>query len=106
MRSAEFTEHIVSVIIDEAHCISQWGKSFRKRFGELRRLRSYVQTTVPCLATSATLPPLILADVKDKLQFSEEETFLVNLGNDRPNLMYILCLMRGAAGNLARLCQG
>ena len=57
MRSADFTKNICMIAIDEAHCVSQWGDGFRKAFGELGRLRSYVPTSVPFLATSATLPP-------------------------------------------------
>jgi superfamily II DNA helicase RecQ len=103
MRSAEFTQNVLAVIVDEAYCVSQWGESFCKRFGELGRLRSYVQTTVPFLATSATLPCLVLADVQSKLQFIEDETYIVNLGNNRPNLTPVLCQMRSAVGDLESL---
>jgi len=103
MRSRNFTEDVAAIISDEAHCISQWGECFRKAFGELGRLRSYVPTTVPFLATSATLPPLVLADVQDKLGFSADNTLMVNLGNDRLNITPILCPMHGAARDLAAL---
>jgi superfamily II DNA helicase RecQ len=103
MRSSKFTEDVAVIVGDEAHCISQWGAHFRKRFAELGRLRSYVPTTVPFLATSATLPPLVLADVQDKLRFSADNTLPVNLGNDRLNITPILCSMHGAAKDLAAL---
>jgi superfamily II DNA helicase RecQ len=93
MRSRNFTEDVAAIISDEAHCISPWGECFRKAFGELGRLRSFVSMTVPFLATSATLPPLVLADVQDKLRFSADNMLLVNLGNDRLNIMPILCLI-------------
>ena len=96
-------QYVITIITDEAHCVSQWGEHFRKRFGEVGRLRSYVQTTVPFLATSATLPPLVLAEIQSKLHFTEDETYIVNLGNDRPNITPILCQMRGAAGDLGSL---
>jgi superfamily II DNA helicase RecQ len=96
MRSADFTKNICMIAIDEAHCISQWGDGFRKAFGELGRLRSYVPTSVPFLATSATLPPLVLDDIQSRLHFSGPETFLVNLGNHRANITNILIPTRTA----------
>src|SRR5438046_9790081 len=90
MRSSNFTKDILAIIIDEAHCVSQWGDGFRKSFGELGRLRSYVPTSVPFLATSATLPPHVLSDIACRLHFSVQTPFLVTLGNHRPNLITIL----------------
>ena len=103
MRSTDFTKNVLAFVVDEAHCISQWGEHFRKRFSELGRLRCYVPTSVPFLATSATLPPLVLAEVRSKLNLSGEDTYLVNLGNDRPNITSILVLLRGAASDLGAL---
>lgn len=97
MRSADFTKNVCMIAIDEAHCISQWGDGFRKVFGELGRLRSYVPTSVPFLATSATLPPLVLSDIQTRLHFSGQETFLVNLGNHRANITNILMPLRTAS---------
>jgi superfamily II DNA helicase RecQ len=68
----------------------------RKAFRELGRLRSYVPTSVPFLATSATLPPLVLCNIQTRLHFSEPDTFLVNLGNHRANITNILMPMRTA----------
>ncbi|KZT04201.1 uncharacterized protein LAESUDRAFT_620716, partial [Laetiporus sulphureus 93-53] len=51
----------------EAHCVSQWGDKFRKIFAELGRLRSLAPLHVPFLATSATLPPLVLDEIRLKL---------------------------------------
>ena len=96
MRSANFTQNICMIAIDEVHCVSQWGDGFRKAFGELGRLRSYVPTSVPFLATSATLLPMVLHDIQARLHFSEPDTFLVNLGNHRANITNILVPMRTA----------
>lgn len=96
MRSADFTKNVCMIAIDEAHCISQWGDGFRKAFGELGRLRSCVPTSVPFLATSATLPPLVLSDIQTRLHFTWTDTFYVNLGNHRANITNILVPMRTA----------
>jgi superfamily II DNA helicase RecQ len=102
-RSTEFTKKIITIVIDEAHCVSQWGESFRKKYAELGKLRSYVPTSVPFLVTSATLPPLMLDKVLQKLCFSVKRTFLVNLGNERLNITPVVCRLRGAARDLGAL---
>jgi superfamily II DNA helicase RecQ len=103
LRSADFTEKVITMVIDEAHCISQWGDDFRKRYADLGQLRSFVSTSVPMLAASATLPPFVLEQVQARLFFSENNTFLVNLGNHRHDITSLLCHMRGAAGDLRAL---
>jgi superfamily II DNA helicase RecQ len=96
-------KNMAAIIVDEGHCVSQWGEHFRKRFSELGKLRSYVPCSVPFLVTSATLPPHVLEQVQSQLHFYEDSTFLVNLGNDRPNVSMILCQMQGAARDLQAL---
>ncbi|TFY55114.1 hypothetical protein EVJ58_g8451 [Rhodofomes roseus] len=103
LRSPSFAKNIAAIVIDEAHCISQWGDSFRKKYAELGRLRALVPMSVPFLATSATLPPAALADVQAKLSFHLNSTFFVNLGNDRTNITPLVVQMKGGAGDLAAL---
>jgi superfamily II DNA helicase RecQ len=103
MRTPEFTQSILAFVVDEAHCISQWGDLFRKKYAELGKLWSFVPDYVPILATSATMPPHILNDIRLKLCLSESRTFTVNLGNDRTNITPIICRMRGAANDLDAL---
>jgi hypothetical protein len=103
MHSAEFTKNLAAVITDETHCISQWGNSFCKWFSDLRKLRLFVPVSVLFLATSATLTLVMLAELKETLHFDTDNTFLLNLGNDRPNITLIACLMCGATSDLSAL---
>ncbi|KAH9915001.1 P-loop containing nucleoside triphosphate hydrolase protein, partial [Fomitopsis serialis] len=103
LRSPAFAKDIAAIVIDEAHCISQWGDSFRKKYGELGRLRALVPVGIPFLVTSATLPPLVLSDIQTKLGFSTRSTFFVNLGNDRPNITPLVVHMKGGASDLSAL---
>jgi superfamily II DNA helicase RecQ len=103
LRTPQFTQHILSIVIDEAHCVSDWGDDFRKAFGELGRLRSYVPVDIPFLITSATLPKHILDNVVQKLHVTKSNSVFINLGNDCPALTHIVCRMRGAKGDLAAL---
>lgn len=103
LRTPEFTRHVLSIVIDEAHCVSEWGENFRKPFGELGRLRFYVPATIPFLVTSATFPSHILDNVMQKLHVSKSRSVFINLGNDCHNITHMVCRMRGAERDLAAL---
>ena len=103
LRSPQFSKDILAIIVDEAHCISQWGHNFCKKFAKLGKLRSYVPTTTPFLAVSATLLPHVLDEVKASLTFSLMQTFTMNLGNNQHNITPIICCMKGAATNIHAL---
>ena len=38
LRMPEFTQHVLLIVIDEAHCVLEWGNNFWKAFGELGHL--------------------------------------------------------------------
>jgi bloom syndrome protein len=82
----ENTKDILAVIIDEGHCISQWGGDFRPTYSQLEKLRAFVPSHIPILLTSATFPPRALADTCDRLHISPEKSFFLNLGNHRANI--------------------
>ncbi|KAK7059556.1 bloom syndrome [Favolaschia claudopus] len=86
LRSEATATRILAVIIDEAHCASQWGGDFRPHYSALDNLRTLLPVGVPVLATSATLNPQALDEVCTGLNIDREESFFVNLGNDRPNI--------------------
>ncbi len=71
------------IAIDEAHCISQWGPSFRPEYEALTRLRT-VFPRVPIAALTATADQATRADIADKLFDGDVETLV--LGFDRPNI--------------------
>ena len=91
------------MVVDEAHCIKQWGAEFRKQYSSLETLRSFVPRGVPVLATSATMPPETLKHVRSVLGITAEKSFHLNLGNDRHNIIPIVWPMDGAAADLAAL---
>jgi superfamily II DNA helicase RecQ len=95
LRTPEWADDISHIVIDEAHCISQWGDKFRQRFAELGKLRAYLPSHVPFFATSATLPPAVLRDVYKVLEFTDGSTYLRNLGNNRPNIVPHVRYMNG-----------
>jgi bloom syndrome protein len=61
---------ITRFVIDEAHCLSQWGREFRPDYLALKRLR-YDYPNVPILAVTATAPNKIREDVITQLNMQE-----------------------------------
>ncbi|WP_344778434.1 RecQ family ATP-dependent DNA helicase [Gryllotalpicola kribbensis] len=55
------------LVIDEAHCISDWGHDFRPDYRRLRELVATLPAHVPVLATTATANERVVADVAEQL---------------------------------------
>jgi ATP-dependent DNA helicase RecQ len=56
------------LVVDEAHCISDWGHDFRPDYRRLRDLIAQLPSGVPVLATTATANSRVVADVEDQLR--------------------------------------
>lgn len=54
-------------VIDEAHCISDWGHDFRLEYGRLKTIIQQLPVTVPILATTATANDRVVADLQAQL---------------------------------------
>lgn len=66
------------VVIDEAHCISQWGSSFRPAYRRLGVIRTALQEQFPTLAIAAftaTANPQMQADITQVLQLKQPQIF-------------------------------
>lgn len=71
------------VVVDEAHCISDWGHDFRPDYRRIRTLLAQLPEGVPVLATTATANDRVVADVQAQLG---AETGLLRGGLDRESL--------------------
>ncbi|KAJ7159876.1 P-loop containing nucleoside triphosphate hydrolase protein, partial [Mycena crocata] len=103
LNTPAFAKKIAAFVIDEAHCISQWGDDFRTEYAELGTLRAFVPSHVPFMFASATLPPLVLAEVRKSLHVSADASYHVNLGMDRVNIAWFVQLMNAAKTDLEAL---
>ncbi|MDO4899624.1 RecQ family ATP-dependent DNA helicase [Actinomyces sp.] len=55
------------VVVDEAHCISDWGHDFRPDYRRIRTLLAQLPPSTPVLATTATANTRVTADVAEQL---------------------------------------
>ena len=96
------TEMNVSyIVVDEAHCISQWGYDFRPDYLDIGKLREIVDA--PVIALTATATPQVAEDIMAKLHFREK--LLLKSGFERPNLSYIVRRCEDKMGQLAGICR-
>jgi ATP-dependent DNA helicase RecQ len=70
-------------VVDEAHCVSQWGHDFRPAYLSLRDAIERLGRP-PVLALTATATPDVIQDIRDQLGL--RGPVVVNTGTDRPNL--------------------
>ena len=89
------------IVVDEAHCISQWGYDFRPDYLEIGRLRELVDA--PVIALTATATPKVAEDIMERLCFREK--CLIKSGFERPNLSYIVRYCEDKLGQLLNICS-
>lgn len=89
------------IVVDEAHCISQWGYDFRPDYLQIGKLREIVDA--PVIALTATATPEVAEDIMDRLGF--EDKLLIKSGFERPNLSYIVRECEDKLGQLLNICM-
>ena len=90
------------IAIDEAHCISQWGPSFRPEYEALGRLRELFPG-VPIAALTATADQVTRDDIAEKIFAGRAETFV--LGFDRPNIKLSVEMKGNSKGQLLKFVK-
>src|SRR5690606_13977093 len=62
------------VVVDEAHCISDWGHDFRPDYRRIRTLLADLPSGIPVLATTATANERVTQDVAEQLAVHADGT--------------------------------
>ncbi len=97
-----FAGRISLLVIDEAHCISDWGHDFRPHYRLIERIVQMLPANLRLLATTATANDRVMADLKDVLGPDLE---VVRGDLNRPSLMLQTIRLPGQSERLAWLAE-
>jgi ATP-dependent DNA helicase RecQ len=112
LNNPEFRENVLPslaadaglVVVDEAHCVSDWGHDFRPDYRRIRTLVAELGADTPVLATTATANDRVVDDVAAQLGVGEAggaDTLVLRGGLDRESLHLSVVQIPGAAQRAA-----
>ncbi len=101
----ELTASAGLLVVDEAHCISDWGHDFRPDYRRLRTLLGELPKGVPVLATTATANDRVVRDVADQLGLGEQDTLVLRGALDRESLRLAVVNLPTTQARLAWLAE-
>ncbi len=90
------------IVVDEAHCVSEWGHDFRPEYRRIASLRARY-SDVPLLALTATATERVQDDIERFLELRNPNRFVGSF--NRPNLRYSVFEKRDAAKQLLAWCE-
>ncbi|NTU93763.1 MAG: DNA helicase RecQ [Chlorobiaceae bacterium] len=93
---------ISMAVIDEAHCISEWGHDFRPDYLALSAIRK-IRPDIPVAAFTATATPRVQEDIVQRLGMNDPSIVLASF--DRPNLSYEIREKTGGERQLVSLLK-
>lgn len=79
---------VCMLVVDEAHCVSQWGYDFRPSYLQIADVRRLLPHGVPVLALTATATPQVASDIQCQLGFHRENVFSMSF--ERKNIIYVV----------------
>ncbi|MBS2969446.1 ATP-dependent DNA helicase RecQ [Metabacillus sp. KIGAM252] len=94
--------HISLFVVDEAHCISQWGHDFRPDYSLIGHARRKLNKA-PCLAMTATATEEVLKDIQSSLYMTEPILHVYSV--NRPNISIMVKEARGLEDKLSQLSE-
>lgn len=92
------------LVVDEAHCVCQWGYDFRPNYMAISEIREYIPDA-PVLALTATATPTVAKDITEKLGFRPGHN-LIKTSFERKNLSYIARKCEDKIGEIFNILNG
>ncbi|MGC9963686.1 MAG: helicase-related protein, partial [Acidimicrobiales bacterium] len=95
------------LVVDEAHCISDWGHDFRPDYRRIRTFLDELPTGTPVIATTATAPSRVVDDVAEALGIAAgvNDVLILRGSLDRESLYLSVVEVAGEAERLAWLAE-
>lgn len=90
------------MVVDEAHCISDWGHDFRPDYRRVRQILGYFPPGLPMLCTTATANERVIEDISDQLG---PDLHVIRGGLDRKSLSLNSVRINTVVQRLAWLAQ-
>ncbi|WP_018922197.1 RecQ family ATP-dependent DNA helicase [Salsuginibacillus kocurii] len=90
------------LVVDEAHCVSQWGHDFRPDYLDIGEKRLQLGSP-PCLALTATATPTVREDILKHLHMDSKRTSLFCHSMNRPNIGLFVEHVQGEEDKKSRL---
>jgi len=94
---------ICLLVVDESHCISQWGYDFRPSYLRIAEIRKVLPPETPVLALTATATPDVVEDIQDKLLFRKRNVLKKSFVRD--NLAYVVRSVENKTDELIHILQ-
>ncbi|WP_181781975.1 RecQ family ATP-dependent DNA helicase [Pseudonocardia pini] len=101
----ELTRTAGMLVVDEAHCVSDWGHDFRPDYRRLRNLIAELPAGIPVLATTATANDRVVTDVTEQLGLQSGEPLVLRGSLDRASLRLSVVDIKSPAERLAWLAS-
>lgn len=97
----ERMNNVSMIVVDEAHCVSQWGYDFRPSYLQIAKVRHIIPYDVPVLALTATATPKVVDDIQQRLEFKEKNVFSMSF--ERKNVIYVVRETEDRAGEMLHI---
>jgi ATP-dependent DNA helicase RecQ len=113
LNNPDFRDNVLSslaadaglVVVDEAHCVSDWGHDFRPDYRRIRTLIAELGSEIPVLATTATANDRVISDVSAQLGVGGTDTLVLRGGLDRESLRLSVVHTSGPAQRAAWIAE-
>ncbi len=90
------------IVVDEAHCISEWGHDFRPSYQEINTLRE-IHSDIPIIAVTASATQRVQKDIILQLKLKEPKIFKGSIA--RPNISYQVIASSNKLQDIIEYCK-